>query len=133
MAELTIGGSGLEEGERRAERDLGAIVNEIEHLTAQLAEHTTTIQGLREDKEWITRRFEAIERDLQAIPRVPEELATTVSDSLTHLTQRIERLETPIEEERTRPPHREREENEDRNRESDERRSENRSTLDRLF
>jgi DNA repair exonuclease SbcCD ATPase subunit len=124
---------GIEEGERRAERDLGAIANEVEHLAASLAEHTTTIQGLREDREWITRRFEQIERDLIAIPRVPEELASTVSESLAHLTNRVERLETPLEEERTRAPQRERESDEDRSRESDERKEKSRSTLDHLF
>jgi uncharacterized coiled-coil protein SlyX len=133
MADVTLSTEqGLEEGERRTERDLGAIVNEVEHLAAQLVEHTTTIQGLREDREWITRRFEAIERDLQATPRVPEELASTVSESLAHLTNRIERLETPIEEERTRAP-RHREENEDRSRESDERKDESPSILDHLW
>jgi DNA repair exonuclease SbcCD ATPase subunit len=132
MAEIIVGAEhGIEEGERRAERDLGAIANEVEHLAAQLVDHTTTIQGLREDREWITRRFEAIERDLEAIPKVPEELASTVSESLAHLTNRVERLETPIEEERTRAPHRE--ESADESRESERRHDASPSILDHLF
>jgi chromosome segregation ATPase len=134
MSDVTLStGDGLEDGERRAERDLGAIANEVEHLAASITEHATTIEGLREDRAWITSRFEAIERDLQALPKVPDELASTVSESLANLANRIERLETPIQEERTRAPHRERESDEDRSLESDERKEKNRSTLDRLF
>lgn len=97
----------MEEGERRTERDLGAIANEVEHLAADVAEHTTTLQGLKEDREWITRRFEALERDLAAIPKVPEELTTTFSESIANLTHRLERLEAEDdEEEGTEPPHR---------------------------
>jgi uncharacterized coiled-coil protein SlyX len=126
--------TGLEQGERQAERDLGAIVNEVEHLTAQLAEHTTSYEGLREDQTWIKQRLEALERDLAEIPRVPSELATTVTQSLSELTNRIERLEssaTEDEEEHTRAPRRERESDEDERR--DDKHEKRPSSLDRWF
>jgi chromosome segregation ATPase len=123
----------LESGERQAERDLGAIVNEVEHLTAQLAEHTTTIEGFREDRSWINSRLEALERDLAALPKVPNELAT----SLLELTSRIERLESssiPESEEHTEAPEREehRESAEEPRAENGERKK-SRSLLDGLF
>lgn len=122
---------GIEEGERRAERDLGAIANEVEHLAAQLVDHTTTIDGIKEDKVWMLQRFEAIERDLAAIPNVPNELATTFSESLAHLTQRIEALEaTAIDDEpETKAPKRD----EQRSDEDDRRQEKRPNILDRLF
>lgn len=126
---VTSGEQHMEEGERRTERDLGAIANEVEHLAADVAEHTTTLQGLKEDREWITRRFEALERDLAAIPKVPEELTTTFSESIANLTHRLERLEAEEDdEEGTEPPHR-RDENEDDHRDEPPRRS----ILDSIF
>jgi uncharacterized coiled-coil protein SlyX len=121
---------GLEEGERRAERDLGAIANEVEHLAAQLVDHTTTIDGIKEDKTWILQRFEAIERDLAAIPNVPNELMTTFSESLANLTTRLERLEaTALDEPETKPPKRD-----ERRSDEDDRPAEKRpNILDRLF
>jgi chromosome segregation ATPase len=126
--------TGLESGERQAERDLGAIVNEVEHLTAQLAEHTTTLDGLKEDRQWISSRIEALERDLTDIPRVPNELATTVMTSLSELTNRLERLESSSAEpepEHTRAPERHSDESEDH--ESEKRDESRPSILDRLF
>jgi uncharacterized coiled-coil protein SlyX len=121
---------GLEEGERRAERDLGAIANEVEHLAAQLVDHTTTIDGIKEDKTWILQRFEAIERDLAAIPNVPNELMTTFSESLANLTTRLERLEaTALDEPETKAPKRD-----ERRSDEDDRPAEKRpNILDRLF
>lgn len=121
---------GLEEGERRAERDLGAIANEVEHLAAQLVDHTTTIDGIKEDKTWMIQRFEAIERDLAAIPNVPNELMTTFSESLANLTTRLERLEaTALDEPETKPPKRD-----ERRSDEDDRPAEKRpNILDRLF
>jgi uncharacterized coiled-coil protein SlyX len=117
----------LEEGERRAERDLGAIANEVEHLAAQLVEHTTTLEGFKEDKTWIVQRLEALERDLAAAPNVPAELTATFSESIANLTQRLERLETSEDDDHTEPPARRRSDEE-------ERREEKRpSILDRLF
>lgn len=124
----------IDEGERRAERDLGAIINEVEHLTAQLAEHTTTIEGLRSDKEWMIQRFEAIERDLLAIPKVPEELTRSVSDSIAQLSTRLERVEaTTSHEEETLPPPRRESRNEGEDDHRDDERHERRSLLDHLF
>lgn len=126
---VTSGEQHMEEGERRTERDLGAIANEVEHLAADVAEHTTTLQGLKEDREWITRRFEALERDLAAIPKVPEELTTTFSESIANLTHRLERLEAEDDgEEGTEPPHRH-DENEDEHRDDPPRRN----ILDSIF
>lgn len=97
-----------EEGVREAERDLGAVINEVEHLADDIAKHTTTIDGLKEDRTWITQRFEAIERDLVAIPRLPEELTSTLNESIANLTSRIDALEAGAHHEpETKPPHRE--------------------------
>jgi chromosome segregation ATPase len=129
MTVIATGEHGLEEGERRAERDLGAIANEVEHLAAQLVDHTTTIDGIKEDKAWILQRFEAIERDLAAIPKLPEELTATFSESLANLTSRIERLEATATEPETRAPSRS-----DRTSDEEDRREEKRpNILDRLF
>ena len=134
---ITTAEGGLEEGERRAERDLGAVIQRVEQLVADVAEHTTTIEGMRENREWISQRLEAIERDLAAIPRVPEDLATSTSSSIANLTERLERIEgamTDEDEDETKPPHHEHRRDEA----GDEREHENGngkrpSLLDRLF
>lgn len=125
---------GLEEGERRAERDLGAVIERVDQLIKDVADHATTIEGIKGDRQWITERLEAIERDLAAIPKIPEDLTSTLSSSIANLTERLERLEAATiddEDEHTRPPHR------DEHRDGDEdgrRREEKRPTLlDRLF
>jgi chromosome segregation ATPase len=127
----------LESGERQAERDLGAILNEVAHLTERLTEHATSIEGLKEAKTWIVSHLEALERDLAALPREPGELATTISQSLSELTSRIERLESssiPESEEHTEAPEREehRESAEEPRAENGERKK-SRSLLDGLF
>jgi uncharacterized coiled-coil protein SlyX len=120
---------GIEEGERRAERDLGAIVNEVEHLAAQLVDHTTTLDGMKDDKTWILQRLEAIERDLAASTNVPGELTATLSESIANLTNRIERLESTALEPETKPPSKS-----DRTSDEDVPREEKRpNLLDRLF
>ena len=120
---------GIEEGERRAERDLGAIANEVEHLAAQLVDHATTLDGIKDDKTWILQRFEAIERDLAAIPNVPGELTTTLSESIANLTTRVERMEATALEPETKPPSKS-----DRTSDEDVRREEKRrNILDDLF
>lgn len=130
---------GISEGERRAERDLGTITNELEHLAADVAEHATTIEGFRDDKRWMTERLEALQRDFEALPRVPEELTRTFSEAIAELTTRIERLETSSShDERTTkaPEHRHDEEEEEERSEadhSDHERKQGRSLLDRLF
>jgi DNA repair exonuclease SbcCD ATPase subunit len=129
---ITTGEEGLTEGERRAERDLGTLTNEIEHIASDVINHTTSIEGLQADRKWIAERIEAIARDLEALPKVPEELARTFSEAISDLTTRVERLEESAthEEPMTEPPRRrEREE------ENDERREEkqDQSLLDRLF
>lgn len=118
MTVVTTAEQQLTEGERQAERDLGTITNELEHLASDVAEHTTTIEGLRGDRQWITQRLEALERDLVAIPKVPEELAESLRTAIADLSTRLDRLEaTTHSEEHTEPPHhRERDEE----RESDE-------------
>jgi len=134
--------TGIEEGERTAERDLGKIENEVEHLVKELEQHATTIHGLEGDRDWIRERVEALTRDLEAIPKLPEETLATMRESLAHLAERIETLERevmePEEEEETKPPepHHEEENRDDREaRDRDERhkRRENQSILDRLF
>jgi uncharacterized protein YhaN len=130
MTVIATGEHGIEEGERRAERDLGAIANEVEHLAAQLVDHTTTLDGIKEDKAWILQRFEAIERDLAAIPNVPAELTATFSESLANLTNRIERLEATATEPETKPPSRRSESTSDEEEHREEKRP---NILDRLF
>jgi|SRR5215472_9845441 len=125
---------GIEEGERAAERDLGAIENEVKHLAESIAEHATTIDGLREDRNWITTRFEALERDLAALPRVPEELTTELRETIAHLAERMERLESAtIDEEGTNPPRRGHDDSTERENENGERKHERRNLLDHLF
>ena len=126
--------TGVGDAERQAERDLGAVVNEVEHLSERLLEHTTTLDGLKQDKEWIAARIEALERDLEAIPKVPGELETTVMQSLSELTTRLERLENSLTEpdEHTEPPQRHRSEDESAE-DRRERSEKGRSLLDRLF
>jgi flagellar biosynthesis/type III secretory pathway chaperone len=126
----------LESGERQAERDLGAILNEVAHLTERLTEHATSIEGLKEAKTWIVSHLEALERDLAALPREPGELAATLTQSLSELTSRIERLEsssTESEEHTEAPEREERESDEGRSPESGERKEKSRSLLDNLF
>jgi uncharacterized coiled-coil protein SlyX len=131
MAEIiATADHGIEDGERRAERDLGAIANEVEHLAAQLVEHTTTLEGFKEDKAWITQRFEAIERDLIAIPNVPAELTSTITQSLANLTSRLEHLESTALEPETKAPARR---DESRSDEEEHREEKRPSILDRLF
>ena len=125
---ITTGEHEVSTAERAAERDLGAVINEVEHLTAQLAEHTTTIEGLREDRQWITQRFEAMQRDLEAIPRVPGEL----TEAIANLVARIERIETSAtHEEETHPPERHESQSEEEDDHQGE--PERRNFLDKLF
>lgn len=138
---------GIGEGERRTERDLGTILNELEHLAADVAEHTTTLEGFKEDRRWMTERLEALRRDLEALPRVPEELTRTFSEAIAELTTRIERLETSSshEERTTKPPEHHHDESEDGTSEREDHSEESRedrrdhesrkgrSLLDRLF
>ena len=136
MAEI-IHTEEISEGERRAERDLGTITNELEHLATDVAEHATTIEGFREDRRWMTERLEALQRDLEAIPKLPEELTRTFSEAISDLTGRIERLESSSshEERTTKPPerHEESEESDDEDGHREEEKRKDRSLLDRLF
>lgn len=134
MGEVITTNDGLEEGERRAERDLGGVIERVEQLIKDVAEHTTTIEGMRENREWISQRLEAIERDLAAIPRVPEDIASTTSSAIANLGERLEQIEAALvddDEEETRPPRHERETQHD----DDERHSSDKrpTLLDRLF
>lgn len=136
MTIVTGAEHGAEDSERRVERDLGAVANEVEHLAADVAEHTTTIAGLKDDRNWITQRFEAIERDLAEIPRAPSEIVSTFSESLANLTHRIERLEAIDDDEpETKPPDRHRDEStDDERRDEDRDRNHDRKTwLDSVF
>ena len=130
---ITTGDRDVDDATRRAERDLGSVITEVEHLTEQLADHTTTLDGLKEDKTWIVQRFEAIERDLIAIPRVPEDLATTFSETAANLASRLERLEamaTTDDDDHTDAPKRNRDRSDDRDDRQEEKRP---NILDRLF
>lgn len=140
MAEIIHTPEGISEGERRAERDLGSITNELEHLAEDVAKHSTTIEGFREDKQWITERLEALQRDLEALPRVPEELTRTFSEAIADLTTRIERLENSSshDERTTKGPehHHDQEEEEERSEDAPSDHAESKkgqSLLDRLF
>lgn len=128
------GEGGASDAERAVERDLGAALNELDHLAETVAEHTTTLKGYEDDKRWITERFEALERDLATIPRVPGEITTEIASSIAELRNRIAALETePEREPETKPPPaHEREDGREggRDREHTEKR---RSILDRVF
>lgn len=107
MTVVTTAEHGLEAGERETERDLGYALAQIENLISSVADHATTLDGLKGDKEWTTQRLEAIERDIATIPRVPEELASTTASSIADLTHRLERLEgstTDDNDDETLPP-----------------------------
>ncbi|HEY2476368.1 MAG TPA: hypothetical protein VGI19_16415 [Candidatus Cybelea sp.] len=100
-----------------------------------------TLQQLKDERRSIKQRFEVIERDLSASPKVPREILSTFSDSIAKLTQRIERLEaTATAKAETKPPTRRDEDQEDgRQAKEDERRQGERgrpgppNLLDRWF
>lgn len=131
---ITTTEGGLEEGERRAERDLGAVIAQVEHLVKTIEEHTTTIEGLREDRNWITHRFEAIERTIAELPTtIPDELRTQLN-AIAELTSRIEHLEAATtHEEETKPPHRDENHRSEEGESHEHRHHERRSLLDHLF
>lgn len=125
---ITSGEHAVGEGERKTERDLGAIINEVEHLAEIVAEHTVTINGVKEDLTWTREHLEALKRDAEALPAIPNTLAEAIAD----LSTRQDRLEArhPHEEETKAP---ERDESRD-DRESEPDRSEPRrlSWIDRI-
>lgn len=97
----------LAERERRAERALGALANEVKRLATQLAEHSATVKALKDDQRGIRQKFDAIDRAVSAIPIVSKETVSTLSQSVAHVTQRLERLEAAaIGKEETKPPKR---------------------------
>jgi uncharacterized coiled-coil protein SlyX len=126
---ITTGDVG--DAERKAERDLGAIINEVDHLGERVVEHTTTLDGLKENWRWITEKIEQVERDAAAIPQVPGELIQSFSETVANLTTRLERLETgSAEHQETKPPERRSDGEENREEKPAEK---DRSILDHLF